>query len=149
MRWRAKNHPAENHATSGSCFSSSTTVAACLLMSMLLLGPAKTQGGEPRARTVASWYGEAHRGKLMANGRRFNPDRLTAASWFYELGAKVRVTSAGKRGKSVVVTITDRGPAWELVRGGRAIDLSHAAFKQLAAPEGGLVEVKLERLKSP
>src|SRR5256885_351299 len=41
---------------------------------------------------VASWYGEEHRGRLMANGKRFNPDKLTAASWFYPLGTTVRVT---------------------------------------------------------
>ena len=47
-------------------------------------------------------------GRLMANGRPFNPDRLTAASWFFELGTKVVVTHYGR---SVVVEITDRGPA--------------------------------------
>ena len=40
----------------------------------------------------ASWYGEDHRGKLMANGKRFDPDKPTAASWFYPLGTRVRVT---------------------------------------------------------
>jgi len=29
----------------------------------------------------ASWYGETHRGLPMANGQRFNPDKLTAVSW--------------------------------------------------------------------
>jgi rare lipoprotein A len=103
--------------------------------------------GEPRAHTVASWYGEPHRGKLMANGKKFDPDRLTAASWFYSLGTKVRVTSDSNRRRSVVVTITDRGPAWPLVRDGRLIDLSHAAFRHLAAPNAGLVEVRLEPLR--
>src|SRR5262245_29167793 len=76
----------------------------------------------------ASWYGEAHRGKLMANGKKFDPDKLTAASWFYPLGSKVLVTTSGasSQGKSVLVTITDRGPAWDLVRDGRIIDLGHA-----------------------
>ncbi len=122
-------------------------------MRVLLMGLAlvfwvsDSHAGEKHPRTVASWYGEAHRGKLMANGKRFNPDRLTAASWFYALGTKVRVTSADKHRHSVVVTITDRGPAWELVKDGRAIDLSHAAFRQLAAPNDGLVEVKLEQIR--
>jgi rare lipoprotein A len=82
----------------------------------------------------------------MANGKKFDPDRLTAASWFYSLGTKVRVTSDSNRRRSVVVTITDRGPAWPLVRDGRLIDLSHAAFRHLAAPNAGLVEVRLEPL---
>lgn len=79
----------------------------------------------------------------MANGKAFNPDHLTAASWFYPLGTKVRVTRGNNPRRSVVVTITDRGPAWSLVRDGRLIDLSHAAFRQLAGPEKGLVEVRI------
>lgn len=97
---------------------------------------------------VASWYGEEHRGKLMANGRRFDPDKLTAASWFYPLGTRVRVSLRNdprvlnpRPVRSVVVTITDRGPAHRLVRGGRIIDLSHAVFRRLAEPELGLVDV--------
>jgi len=95
---------------------------------------------------VASWYGEDHRGRLMANGRPFNPDRLTAASWFYPLGTKVRVTLAeGSRVlRSVVVTVTDRGPSKELVRDGRIIDLTHAAFRRLAHPDRGLVAINVE-----
>jgi rare lipoprotein A len=97
---------------------------------------------------MASWYGEDHRGRLMANGRRFNPDKLTAASWFYPLGTKVRVTlkSENQISRSVLVTITDRGPAKELVRDGRIIDLTHAAFKRLGHPKVGLVAVIVERL---
>src|ERR1044071_4480086 len=100
------------------------------------------------ATGVASWYGEDHRGRLMANGRRFNPDKLTAASWFYPLGTKVRVTlnSANHNPRSVLVTITDRGPAKELVRDGRIIDLTHAAFKRLGHPAIGLVAVTVEPL---
>jgi rare lipoprotein A len=82
----------------------------------------------------------------MANGRRFNPDRLTAASWFYPLGTKVRVTLAesSRIVRSVVVTITDRGPAKDLVRDGRIIDLTHAAFRRLAHPDRGLVAISVE-----
>lgn len=98
---------------------------------------------------MASWYGEEHRDKLMANGKRFNPDRFTAASWFYPLGTKVQVTlaSASQPRRSVVVTITDRGPAWELVRDGRIIDLSHAPFSKLAPPDSGLVAVAMHPLR--
>jgi rare lipoprotein A len=95
---------------------------------------------------LASWYGEEHRGKLMANGKRFNPDKLTAASWFYPLGTKVRVSLAEGDGpvRSVMVTITDRGPAKELVRDGRIVDLTHAAFRRLAHPNRGLVAINVE-----
>jgi rare lipoprotein A len=115
---------------------------------------AKRRGGlavasHPPKQGLASWYGEEHRGKLMANGRRFDPDKLTAASWFYPLGTKVRVTveaTAGRR-RSVLVAITDRGPAAELVRDGRIIDLARAAFEKLAPPDLGLVAVTVQRLR--
>jgi len=98
---------------------------------------------------TASWYGEDHRGRLMANGKRFNPDRLTAASWFYPLGSKVRVTVAepNKPRRRVLVTITDRGPSKDLVRDGRIIDLTHAAFRQLARPNLGLISVSVEQIE--
>jgi rare lipoprotein A len=84
----------------------------------------------------------------MANGRKFNPDKLTAASWFYPLGTKVRVTAKSNQGqREVVVTITDRGPAPELVRSGRIIDLSHAAFKRVANPDLGLIDVTINPLE--
>jgi rare lipoprotein A len=90
----------------------------------------------------ASWYGEEHRGDLMANGHRFNPDKLTAASWFYALGTKVVVTYDNR---SVVVEITDRGPAKRLVQEGRTIDLTRAAFAKLASPTLGLVDVTVKK----
>ena len=103
------------------------------------------------ASGMASWYGEPHRGRLMANGERFNPDKRTAASWDYPLGTKVRVTlSAGtETARSVVVTVTDRGPARELVQRGRIIDLSQGAFAALANCDMGLIKVTVEQLPAP
>jgi len=95
---------------------------------------------------LASWYGEEHRGMLMANGHKFDPDKMTAASWFYPLGTRVRVTvnSPNFEPRSILVTITDRGPARRLVQEGRVIDLAHAAFEKIAEPELGLVTVVVE-----
>jgi rare lipoprotein A len=119
-----------------------------LWASLFLLGLNSAFAEIKPATGIASWYGEDHRGRLMANGRRFNPDKLTAASWFYPLGTKVRVTLRAKNGaaRSVLVTVTDRGPAKELVQDGRIIDLTHAAFKRLGRPAQGLVAVKVETL---
>jgi rare lipoprotein A len=89
----------------------------------------------------ASWYGEKQRGLPMANGQRFNPDKLTGASWFFDFGTKVVVTHANR---SVVVEITDRGPAKRLLNEGRKIDLSRAAFAKLADPDLGLIVVTVE-----
>jgi rare lipoprotein A len=93
---------------------------------------------------VASWYGEEHRGMLMANGDKFDPDKLTAASWFYPMGTRVRVTARVDPRRTVVVTITDRGPAHHLVEDGRIIDLSRAAFEKLADPDVGLVPISVQ-----
>jgi len=97
-------------------------------------------------RGQASFYGEAHRGKLMANGQRFDPEKLTAASWFFPLGTRLRVTRTDPEGvpRSLVVTVTDRGPAHHLVQQGRIIDLSEGAFRMLSPPAKGLVQVKIE-----
>jgi len=136
-----------------SCFLAFTLRGRFLLLVLVtcLFTASKSAAAPPLPATqhLASWYGEEHRGKLMANGKRFNPDKLTAASWFYPLGTKVRVTinDASQRPRSVLVKITDRGPARELVREGRVIDLALGAFRQLAHPSIGLIEVTVEPLK--
>jgi rare lipoprotein A len=95
-----------------------------------------------QAADRASWYGEKQRDLPMANGQRFDPDKLTGASWFYDLGTKVVVTHANR---SVIVEITDRGPAKRLLREGLTIDLSQAAFAKLADPDLGLIDVTVRQ----
>ena len=123
------------------------TVLFFVFLLSIVIQPASAAGVPSRG--VASWYGEAHRGKLMANGKKFNPDELTAASWFYPLGTKVRVSlnSDSRTKSSVLVTITDRGPAKRLVNDGRIIDLAHGAFKKLGHPDLGLVGVEVRPVK--
>ena len=65
-----------------------------------------------------------------------------AASWDYRLGTKVRVTNL-ENGKSIVVTIEDRGPAKRLYNRGRVIDLGILAFEALASKKEGIIEVQL------
>ena len=120
-----------------------------LCATICLLTACLARAGTPTAKGLASWYGEEHRGRLMANGKRFNPDKFTAASWFYPLGTKVRVklASASEPQCAVLVTVTDRGPARELVQDGRIIDLSQATFKRLAPAHWGLVAVAVEPVR--
>jgi rare lipoprotein A len=54
-------------------------------------------------------------------------------------GTKVRVTNLSN-GKSVLVTINDRGP----YVAGRHLDLSRAAAEQVDMVEQGVAEVKME-----
>jgi rare lipoprotein A len=98
---------------------------------------------QPKRVGFASFYGEELRGSPMANGVPFDPDKLTAASWFFPFGTQIQVLHENR---SVIVTITDRGPAMRLVRQGRIIDLSEAAFRHLADPRHGLIYVRLYRL---
>ena len=60
-------------------------------------------------------------GTRTASGRRLSDGALTAAHRTLPFGTKVRVTTK-RNGRSVVVTITDRGP---FIRG-RVIDLTLA-----------------------
>lgn len=69
----------------------------------------------------ASWYGTFHQGRTMANGQRFDRRKLTAASRVLPLGTRVLVSF---NGRSIIVTITDRGPYHHP---DRVIDLSEAA----------------------
>jgi len=88
---------------------------------------------------VASWYGEQHQGRTMANGQRFDRHQLTAACWYFPLGTTVRVVNL-KNGTSELVTITDRGPDLSL---DRVIDLSEAAANRLGYLRQGLTLVFL------
>ena len=87
---------------------------------------------------IASIY-STREGTRTASGVRLNDGALTAAHRSLPFGSKVRVTNK-KNGKSVVVTITDRGP---FVRG-RVIDLTPAGGRALGF--NGLAPVTLERV---
>ncbi len=89
------------------------------------------------ARTgIASVY-STESGSGTASGQRLNPRALTAAHRTLPFGTKVRVTNK-KNGRSVVVTINDRGP---FVRG-RVIDLTPAGARALGF--SGLAPVTLD-----
>ena len=96
-----------------------------------------TRNSGPRYVGIASWYGRQHQGRRMANGKRFDRRKLTAACWWFPLGTVIRVVNL-ENGKSVVVTITDRGPNHRL---NRVLDLSEAAAEQLDYVGRGLTRV--------
>ena len=92
----------------------------------------------------ATWYGDAERGKPMANGNPFNPEAFTAASWNYPLGSRLKVVYGRN---SVLVEVTDRGGARAFMQFGKVVDLSHAAFARLEKPAVGSTRVKIIREK--
>ncbi|MFC7546301.1 septal ring lytic transglycosylase RlpA family protein [Plantactinospora sp. GCM10030261] len=87
----------------------------------------------------ASFY---HEGQMTANGEVFNPDALTAAHKTLPFNTRVRVTNPAT-GTSVTVRINDRGPFID----GRCLDLSRAAFADIASLDLGHLTVKYEVLK--
>jgi len=85
---------------------------------------------------MASFYGNES-GSRTASGQRFNENALTAAHRTLPFGTKLRVTHGGR---SVVVTINDRGP---FVRG-RVLDLSTAAARAVGLTSAGVGHVTAE-----
>jgi rare lipoprotein A len=84
---------------------------------------------------LASFYGSDSQ---TASGERFDAHELTAAHRTLPFGTRVRVTNHSN-GRSVVVTVNDRGP---FVRG-RIIDVTPAAAHLLGM--SGLAPVTVER----
>ena len=115
--------------------------AASLLSASLISAATRTKALSPSAKShavgIASWYGLQHQGLKMANGKRFDRRKMTAASWYVPLGTVLRVVNL-ENGRSVTVTVTDRGPNFRLHR---ILDLSEAAARQLDYVEKGLTRV--------
>jgi rare lipoprotein A len=84
---------------------------------------------------VASVY-STESGSGTASVQKLNPKALTAAHRTLPFGTKVRVTNK-RSGRSVIVTINDRGPFTR----GRLIDVTPAAARALGFP--GLAQVSL------
>jgi rare lipoprotein A len=85
---------------------------------------------------MASFYGNES-GRHTASGERFNQNAMTAAHRSLPFGTKLRVTHDGR---SVVVTVNDRGP---FVRG-RVLDLSTGAARAIGLTSAGVGRVTAE-----
>lgn len=87
-------------------------------------------------RGYASFYGHRWAGRTTANGEKFDPELLTAASKTLPFNSIVMVRNI-KSGRFVIVRITDRGPYVN----GRVIDLSAAAARKLGISRKGIEKV--------
>src|SRR5476651_1997640 len=85
---------------------------------------------------IASFYGNES-GSQTASGQRFNQNAMTCAHRSLPFGTKLRVTHGGR---SVVVTVNDRGP---FIRG-RVLDLSTAAARAVGIIGAGVGLVTAE-----
>jgi len=89
----------------------------------------------------ASWYGNWHVGRLTATGERLDTAHATAAHRTLPMHSLVKVTNL-KNGRSVVVTINDRGPVSRRL----SIDLSPRAAEELAMRHDGVIPVTIEQV---
>ena len=87
---------------------------------------------------MASFYGNES-GSKTASGQRFNQGAMTAAHRSLPFGTKLRVTYGGR---SVVVTVNDRGP---FIRG-RVLDLSKGAAAAVGLTSRGVGHIVAEVL---
>jgi rare lipoprotein A len=102
----------------------------------------ETGGASYYQRGVASYYGRGFQNKKTASGERFNLHSMTAAHRTLPFGTKIIVKNI-RNGKTVKVRINDRGPFAK----GRIIDLSRAAFSQIASLDDGLAKVEISIVK--
>jgi rare lipoprotein A len=97
-------------------------------------GKVRSSGGGSLSG-MGSYYWQP---QALASGGRFNPNAMTAAHKTLPFGTKVRVTNRNN-GRSVVVTINDRGPYIK----GRIIDLSKAAAGRVGMTATGVAPVSV------
>lgn len=91
----------------------------------------------------ASYYHNKFNGRRTASGTKFDNEKYTAAHRKLAFGTKVKVTNEAN-GKSVIVTITDRGPFTR----GREIDLTRRSFMDITANKNaGNLKVTIEIIK--
>ena len=117
------------------------------ILLLALLAPVGCAGSRPPRSDLerevqvgfASYYGTRFHGARTASGERYDEKALTAAHRTLPFGTRVQVTNLAN-GKSVVVTITDRGPFTK----GRVIDVSRRAARKLDFLRDGTTRVRLE-----
>ncbi len=93
-------------------------------------------GGGHSFSGMASYYGNES-GSKTASGARFNQNAMTCAHRSLPFGTKLRVSHGGR---SVVVTVNDRGP---FIRG-RVLDLSTGAARAVGLTGAGVGRVTAE-----
>lgn len=87
---------------------------------------------------VASWYGQQFNLKATADGEMFDLNQFSAAHTTLPLPSLVEVTNLDN-GRKLVVRVNDRGP----FVGGRIIDLSQAAARELGYERAGTAHVRV------
>ena len=128
-----------------SCVGTSIIFATFLVMLLFLNGCSSHQKYKTHPELIgykesgmASYYAMKFQFRKTASGERFNNYALTAAHKTLPFGTEVIVTNTNN-GKSVTVTINDRGPFVK----GRIIDLTRMAFSKIENIDKGLTKVEI------
>ncbi len=87
---------------------------------------------------IASYYGKTFRYQKTASGEKFDDRLMTAAHRTLPFGTKVVVKNLNN-GKSVKVTINDRGPFIK----NRILDLTRGAFLKIENTDKGFAKVEI------
>lgn len=93
---------------------------------------------------LSAWYGQRAHGNRTASGKTFDSTQLTAAHRTLPFGTMVKVTNK-KNNKSVVVKVTDRGPADKKF----IIDISKKAAIDIGMLKQGVAPVTLQIVSLP
>ncbi len=109
-----------------------------------VLPPENAQPGDVIETGLASWYGHPYDGRQASDGEIYDMEKMTAAHRTLSFNTWLRVENVAN-GKTVDVRITDRGP----FIGGRILDLSHAAARQIEMIGPGTAQVRLRLLAAP
>ncbi|MEL1245185.1 septal ring lytic transglycosylase RlpA family protein [Flavobacterium sp. DGU11] len=118
---------------------------ALFLFTLIAFGCSSSKGAFTSydKKAVACYYADKFNGKKTANGDTFNNSKYTAAHRKLAFGTKVKVTNIAN-GKSVVVTVNDRGP----FSAGKDIDLTKKAFMEITDNKNhGEIKVSIEIAK--
>src|SRR5262245_17759287 len=93
---------------------------------------------------IASYYHKMFNGRKMADGNRFDPNGINAASKTLPLGTLALVTNL-ETNQSAVVLIQDRGPYVD----GRIVDLSPRIAEEIGITHQGLAKVEVTPIIVP
>jgi rare lipoprotein A len=132
----------------------SPRLATALILATRLAGCATSRGAikSPQSKELlrpvqtgyASWYGKPHHGRRTASGEIYDMNQLTATHPTLPMGTRLLVTNRRRR-RSVEVRVNDRGPTV----GGRILDLSYAAARELGAVGEGVIPVRIRVVTMP
>ncbi len=117
-------------------------VASCATTERSATTPVQKGPDAELQRGTAVFYASKFQGRRTASGARLDNSEMVAAHPSLPFGCVVRVTNLGE-GRSVDVTIVDRGPSAQGQRQGIIIDVSRAAARELGFLDDGRTPVEV------